>query len=130
MASWVRPSWRALVGDTRGGIPGPVDIRAGCVDRDSDARRRGHDGARLLALGLAQRLPEERTEVGACIGIGQGHQRRQVVDAFGEILSGRLEELARGGRDVEDVVADLEHHAEAVAVLGQCVDLGRRDGPR
>ena len=65
VASWVRPSWSAWLEITRGGHPGPLDIRAGFVDRGGDARRGGHDGARLLALGLAQRLAEERPQVGA-----------------------------------------------------------------
>ncbi len=119
-----------MVGDARGGHPGPLDVGAGFGDRGGDSRRSGHNGARLLTLGLTQRLPEERAQVGARIGIGQGHQGGQGVDALGQILPGRLEELTRRGGDVEDVVADLEHHAEAVAVLGERVHLGRRRGPR
>ena len=63
-------------------------------------------------------------QIGAGVGIGQRHQRRQGVDALGQILPGRFEQLRFGGGDVEDVVADLEHHAEAVAVFGERLHLG------
>ena len=37
-------------------------------------------------------------------------------------MTGGLAELLGGVGDVEDVVDDLEHHAEGVAPLGQVVD--------
>ena len=42
---------------------------------------------------------------------------------------GRLPQLALGADDVEDVVTDLEDHAEAVAELGEGLDLGARARP-
>ncbi len=57
-------------------------------------------------------------------GVEQGTLHRKRVDALGEVLPGRLAELALGGDDVEDVVADLKDHAEGLAEGGQVVDLG------
>ncbi len=86
-----------------------------------------HDGARLVAFGLGQRHAEQRPQIGPHVGLGQGHQGRQRVDALGQVLAGRLLQLAVAGGDVEDVVADLEDHAEAVPELGAGVDLGGRE---
>ena len=43
----------------------------------------------------------------------QRAQHRQGVHALDHVVAGRLAELVVGGGDVEDVVDDLEHHAEA-----------------
>ena len=50
-------------------------------------------------------------------------QHRQVVDALGDVVAGRLAELLVGGDDVEDVVDDLEGHAVVPPELGELVDV-------
>jgi hypothetical protein len=49
-------------------------------------------------------------------------QHGQRVHALDHVVAGRLAQLLVGGRDVEQVVGDLEHHAERLAVLGERVD--------
>jgi hypothetical protein len=53
---------------------------------------------------------------------GERAQHGQRVHAFDEVVTGRLAEALGAVGDVEDVVDDLEHHAEAPAPLGQRVD--------
>ena len=102
-----------------------VHVAPGRHHRLGDAVGRHHDAPGLVALGLGQGDPEQRPQVGPRVGVVQGHQGRERVDPLGQVLARRLLQLAVGGGDVEDVVTDLEHHAEAVPELGAGVDFGR-----
>ena len=89
----------------------------------------GHDGPGLVPLGLAERLAEQRPQLRAGVGVVEGEQDGQGVDPLGQVLAGRLAELLVGGDDVEDVVAQLEEHAEAAPEGGEGLDLGRGAPP-
>ena len=74
-------------------------------------------------------VAEQRAQVGAGVGVRERDQGGQRVDPLGQVLAGGLLQLAVGGGDVQDVVADLEHHAEAVAELGAGLDLAGGRAP-
>ena len=83
----------------------------------------------LSRSGWAERLAEQGPQLRPDVGVVQGEQDRQGVDPLGQVLARRLAELLVGGDDVEDVVAELEDHAEALAEGGQRLDLVRRRCP-
>ena len=49
-------------------------------------------------------------------------QHGEGVHALHHVVSGRLAELLVGGRDVEQIVDDLEHHAVRLAETSECID--------
>ena len=55
---------------------------------------------------------------------GERADHRQGVGALDEIVTGRLAQLLVGCGDIEQIVHDLERHAEAGAEGGERVDLG------
>lgn len=67
-------------------------------------------------------LPNSESSSTAATPPAQGAQHRQRVHALDHVVTGRLAQLLVGGRDVEQVVGDLEHHAERFAVLGERAD--------
>ena len=77
----------------------------------------------LSRSGWASGWPRSARRSGPASGSSSAIERRQRVDALGEVLAGRLLQLAVGGGDVQDVVADLEDHAEAAPELGAGLDL-------
>ncbi len=88
-----------------------------------DRARLADDRSRLLPLGLAERLAEQRAELGARVRVAQRDEHRERVDALGKVLARRLAELAVFRDDVEDVVAELEDHPERAPELGERVHL-------
>ena len=80
-----------------------------------DRRRRCHERPSLLALGLVERVAEKTAEPRADSTVQERSLHGERVDALSEVLAGRLAELRLCGDDVEDVVADLEDHAERLA---------------
>ena len=69
----------------------------------------------LSRSGWPSGCPSSGPQLGTGHRIGQRQQHRQRVDALGQVLTGRLSQLGLGAHDVEDVVADLEDHAEVPA---------------
>ncbi len=67
----------------------------------------------LSRSGWSEGLAQQGAELGTGLGVGQGQQHRQGVDALGQVLAGRLAQLGLGADHVEDVVPDLEDHPEA-----------------
>ena len=63
-------------------------------------------------------------------GIGQRPDDRQGVDALDQVVAGGLAQLLVGADQVEDVVADLEGHAEGLPEGGQRLDSGPARPPR
>src|ERR1019366_7859192 len=90
-----------------------------------DRRLHAAAGDDHLARALAIVVVEGRTQQGSQFLahglVAQRHQRRQVVNALGQVLPGRLAQLVVDGDDVQDVVAQLVNHAEAASELGQRV---------
>ncbi len=73
---------------------------------------------------MVERRAEQGSQLRAGAGVAQGQEHRQGVDPFGEVLAGGLAELLVGGDHVEDVVAELEEHAEAASEVREDVDFG------
>ena len=75
--------------------------------------------ARAASLASGSSLSPSTVRSSGPTGKHERVQRRQVVDAFDEIVARRLAELLVGGDDVEDVIDDLECHAVVAPEVGQ-----------
>ena len=93
--------------------PGPERTRARALSSSAPSRGRRADRP-------ARRPPSAG---------GQGADDGQRVDALDQVVAGGLAQLLVGGDQVEDVVDDLEDHAERVAVLGERLDVRHAAGP-
>src|SRR6185437_5289223 len=116
------------VGDYRrsdgpGDVGGVGDVAAGDGHGGRNGRRGGNDGPGLVPFGLSQRLAEQAAQLRPGGGVVEGEEDREGVDAFGQVLAGRLAEVVVAGDDIPDVVTELEHHPERVAEPGQRLDL-------
>ena len=90
------------------------------------APRLRHDRPGLVPFGLCQRSAEQGPELGAGDWVAQRQEHGQRVDPLRQVLTGGLAQLVVGGDDVEDVVAQLEEHAEAASERGQHVHVAAR----
>ena len=86
----------------------------------------------LSRSGWSRGWPSRGRSSPAGLGVAQGQEHRQGVDALGQVLAGGLAQLLLGGDHVEDVVAQLEEHAEAAAEGGERVHVaaGQAAGER
>ena len=128
-------SRRASVADERGRASQAATVAAakaiGALAGGRDAAVRADDLQRLVALGGVERLAEQAEQLGGGHTAGlQRAQHRQRVHALDHVVPGRLAQLLLGGGDVEQVVDDLEHHPEGLAVLGERVDQSARSARR
>ena len=104
-------------------VHGGVDLCPGCRRRSRDAAVRADDPERLLELDSLDWATEEVAELAAGGRVvRQGEEHGQGVDAFEEVVPGRLAELGFARGEVEDVVDDLERRAEPQAVGRRRID--------
>jgi hypothetical protein len=108
----VRERPRSFPGSEAGGGR-LLDVAAPGGHGGVDGTRSGHDRAGLVPLRLVEGLAQQRGQLGTGPGVAQGLQDRQGVDTLGQILARQLPQFLLGADDVEDVVAQLEEHAEA-----------------
>ena len=78
----------------------------------------------LSRSGWSRGAPSSGRSSGPVPGSRRARSTGQGVDALGQVLAGGLAELLVGGDHVEDVVAELEEHAEAASEPREHVHLG------
>ena len=97
-----------------GGFGAPADLAASLIDAAVVTQQVQYLPQRIVVVQVAvQQL--EQPGIGR-VGRLAGQQRRQRRDALAKISSGRLAGVIAG--DVDDVVAELEHHTNLLAEVG------------
>ena len=84
----------------------------------------------LSRSGCARGCPSSARRSGPASGSVRAISSGQGVHALGQVLPRRLLQLAVTRGDIKDVIADLEHHAEAAPELGVRADLAGRQATR
>ena len=104
-------------------------VVAGDAERDVDRRRCAVASARARVVELLG-VDAAAEQVAQLRRLAQRVDHRQRVDALEEVVARGLAERVVGGGEVEDVVDDLEAHAEVTAEAGERVERGVGDARR